>query len=191
MTVALEDLLKMSADEIWAHNERLTADELRNKEQTYYDDIEEGMELPKYIYRPTPTHLFRWSAAIENFHRIHYDLDFGLNHDKNPSILVHGSWKQSVVPQYLKDWTLPKGWPWKARFEHRAMLVPGDVLIMWGKVTGKYEKGGMGFIDLDIGMMTQDSVESMPGSATVVLPIRGGIEIPYPVSYTHLRAHET
>ena len=35
MTVALEDLLRMSADEIWAHNERLTADELRNKEQTY------------------------------------------------------------------------------------------------------------------------------------------------------------
>jgi hypothetical protein len=85
-----------------------------------------------------------------------------------------------VVPQYLKDWTLPKGWPWKARFEHRAMLVPGDVLIMWGKVTNKYEKGGMGFIDLDIGMMTQDSVESMPGSATVVLPIRGGADIPYP-----------
>ena len=180
MTVALEDLLKMSAAEIWAHNERLTAEQLRNKEQTYYDDIEEGMELPKYIYRPTPTHLFRWSAAIENYHRIHYDLDFGLNHDKNPSILVHGSWKQSVVPQYLKDWTLPKGWPWKARFEHRAMLVPGDVLIMWGKVTNKYEKGGMGFIDLDIGMMTQDSVESMPGSATVVLPIRGGADIPYP-----------
>ena len=38
----------------------------------------------------------------------------------------------------------------------------------------------MGFIDLDIGMMTQDSVVSMPGSATVVLPIRGGIDIPYP-----------
>ncbi len=180
MSAPLEELLKMNREEIQSHNERPTADELRNKTQTYYEDVNVGDELPKYIYSPTPTHLFRWSAAIENFHRIHYDLDFGLNHDKNPSILVHGSWKQSVVPQYLKDWTLPKGWPWKARFEHRAMLVPGDVLIMWGKVTNKYEKGGMGFIDLDIGMMTQDSVESMPGSATVVLPIRGGADIPYP-----------
>ena len=180
MTVALEDLLKMSADEIWARNERLTADQLRNKEQTYYDDIEEGMELPKYIYRPTPTHLFRWSAAIENFHRIHYDLDFGLNHDKNPSILVHGSWKQSVVPQYLKDFTLPKGWPWKAAFEHRAMLVPGDTLIVWATVTNKYEKSGMGFIEMDLGMKTQDGVESMPGSATVVLPLKDGANIPYP-----------
>ena len=180
MTIALEDLLKLSAEEIWVLNERPTSQQLRDKQQTFYEDVDEGMELPKYIYRPTPTHLFRWSAAIENFHRIHYDLDFGLNHDKNPSILVHGSWKQSVVPQYLKDWTLPKGWPWKAQFEHRAMLVPGDVLIMWGRVTGKHEKGGMGLIDLEIGMKTHDGIESMPGSATVVLPSKNGPAIPYP-----------
>ncbi len=180
MSAPLEELLKMPPEEILAHNERPTADQLRNKTQTFYEDIDEGFELPKYIYSQTPTHLFRWSAAIENFHRIHYDLDFGLNHDKNPSLLVHGSWKQSVVPQYLKDWTLPKGWPWKAAFEHRAMLVPGDVLIMWATVTGKYEKGSMGFIEMDLGMKTQDGVESMPGSATVVLPLKDGPDIPYP-----------
>ncbi len=180
MSVPLDELLKMSPEEILTHNERPTADELRNKQQLYFEDVEVGMELPKYIYNPTPTHLFRWSAAIENFHRIHYDLDFGTNHDKNPSILTHGSWKQSVVPMFLKDWTLPNGWPWKARFEHRAMLVPGDVLIMWGRVTDKQEKGGMGLVDLEIGMKTQDDVESMPGTATVALPLRNGPEIPYP-----------
>lgn len=180
MTTPLETLLKMPPEEILARNERPGAEALRHKEQLYYEEVAAGMELPKYIYQPTPTHLFRWSAAIENFHRIHYDLDFGLNHDRNPSLLVHGSWKQSVVPQYLKDWTLPGGWPWKARFEHRAMLVPGDILIMWGQVTGKYEKGQMGFIELDLGMKTQDGIESMPGSATVVLPLRNGPPIPYP-----------
>jgi acyl dehydratase len=180
MSAPLDELLKMSTEEILTHNDRPTGDELRTKQQLYYEDVYEGMELPKYIYNPTPTHLFRWSAAIENFHRIHYDLDFGMNHDKNPSILIHGSWKQSVVPQFLKDWTLPGGWPWKARFEHRAMLVPGDVVIMWGKVTSKQEKGGMGLIDLEIGMKTQDGIESMPGTATVVLPLKDGPEIPYP-----------
>ena len=180
MTMPLDDLLKLSAEEILTYNEKPSGEQLRHKSQTYFQDVYEGMELPKYMYKPTPTHLFRWSAAIENFHRIHYDLDFGLNHDKNPSILVHGSWKQSVVPQYLKDFTLPNGWPWKARFEHRAMLVPGDILIMWGKVTGKQEKEGMGLVDLEIGMKTQDGIESMPGTATVVLPLRGGRAIPYP-----------
>ena len=176
----LEELLKLPPGEIVRHNEKPTGEQLRHKSQLYYDDVHEGMELPKYIYQPTPTHLFRWSAAIENWHRIHYDLDFALNHDRNPSLLVQGSWKQSVVPQYLKDWTLPDGWPWKASFEHRAMLVPGDILIMWGRVTEKHEREGLGFVDLEIGMKTQDGVESMPGRATVVLPIRGGRPIPYP-----------
>ena len=85
-----------------------------------------------------------------------------------------------MVPQYLKDFTLPKGWPWKAQFEHRAMLVPGDTLIVWAIVTNKYEKGSMGFIEMDLGMKTQDGVESMPGSATVVLPLKGGPDFPYP-----------
>jgi acyl dehydratase len=180
MTIAIEELLTLSSEEMLAKNEKPTAEQLRNKKQIYYQDVSLGMELPKYIYRPAPTHLFRWSAAIENFHRIHYDLDFAINHDKNPSLLVHGSWKQSVVPQYLKDWTLPGGWPWKARFEHRAMLVPGDILIMWGLVTDKHEQESMGIVELKIGMKTQDGIESMPGSATVVLPLRGGPPIPYP-----------
>ena len=38
----------------------------------------------------------------------------------------------------------------------------------------------MGFIEMDLGMKTQDGVESMPGSATVVLPLKGGPDIPYP-----------
>jgi hypothetical protein len=60
------------------------------------------------------------------------------------------------------------------------MLVPGDVLIMWGRVTSKYEKSRMGFIELEIGMKTQDGIESMPGTATVVLPLKDGPPIPYP-----------
>ena len=125
MALPLEELLQLSLEEMTDHNEKPTAEQLRHKEQTFYDDVYEGLELPKDIYQPTSTHLFRWSAAIENWHRIHYDLDFAVNHERNPGLLVQGSWKQSVVPQYLKDWTLPDGWPWKASFEHRAMLVPG------------------------------------------------------------------
>ena len=71
MSASLEDLLNMEPEEIWKRNERPTPDQIRSKQQIYYEDVEEGFELPKYIYKPTPTHLFRWSAAIENFHRIH------------------------------------------------------------------------------------------------------------------------
>ena len=179
--IKLDDLLKLEPPEMLKHNEKPTAEQLRTKKQTYYEDVEEGTELPKYIYGPmTATHLFRWSAAIENWHRIHYDLDFAVNHDRLPNILVQGSWKQSIIPSYLTDFCLPDGWFWKASFQHRAMLVPGDILIVWGKVTGKREQDGLGFVDLEIGMKNQDGIESMPGNATVVLPLRRGPAVPYP-----------
>ena len=64
MSAPLEDLLKMTPAEIQSHNERPTADELRNKTQTYYEDVNVGDELPKYVYNQTPTHLFRWLSLI-------------------------------------------------------------------------------------------------------------------------------
>ena len=158
-----------------------TAEELRKKQQTYWDDVQVGQELPPYVIGPiTTTHIFRWSAAVENWHRIHYDQDFAVNHDKLPGVLVQGTWKQSVMPQYLKDWVLPDGWVWKVSIQHRAMLVPGDTITVLGRVANKYEKEGLGFVELDIGMKKPDGTESCPGTAVVLLPIRGGREIPYP-----------
>src|SRR5450756_1664743 len=113
----------------------VTADELRNKTQLYYDDVQVGQEMPPLVIGPmTPTHLFRWSAAIENWHRIHYDQSFAIYHDGLPSILA----------RYLKDICLPDGWPWKVQFQHRAMIVPGDTITVWAKVTGKREADGLG-----------------------------------------------
>ena len=159
----------------------VTADELRRKEQLYYDDVKVGQELPPLVIGPmTPTHVFRWSSAIENWHRIHYDQNFAIYHDGLPNILIQGSWKQSILPRYLKDLCLPEGWMWKVSFQHRAMIVPGDTITCWAVVTGKTEREGLGFVDLEVGMRLQNDVETCPGGATIVLPIRGGRPIPYP-----------
>ena len=158
-----------------------TADELRNPEQLYFDDVEDGQELPTYDIGPmTTTHAFRWSAAIENWHRIHYDQDFAVYHDGLPNVLIHGSWKQSIMPMYLKNLCLPEGWAWKVSFQHRALIVPGDTLTCWARVTKKYEKDGLGFLDLDTGMRLQNGTETCPGHGTIVLPIKGGRSVPYP-----------
>jgi len=158
-----------------------TAEELRTKKQLYYGDVKVGQELPTYVIGPmTTTHLFRWSAAIENWHRIHYDQDFAVYHEGLPNVLGQGSWKQSVMPQYLKDLSLPDGWAWKVSFQHRAMIVPGDTLTCWAKVTNVYEKDGLGFVELETGMKNQDDIETCPGSGTIVLPIKDGRPVPYP-----------
>ncbi len=56
--------------------------------------IEVGTRLPELVKGPITTqHLMRWSSAIENWHRIHYDKPFAIEHDKLPGLLVNGSWK--------------------------------------------------------------------------------------------------
>ena len=60
------------------------------------------------------------------------------------------------------------------------MIVPGDTITCWATVTGTHEKEGLGFVDLDVGMRLQNDVETCPGTATIVLPIRGGDRSPTP-----------
>jgi acyl dehydratase len=151
------------------------------KPQVYFDDVNVGDEIPALVKGPmTPAHIMRWSAAIENWHRIHYDQKFAVEHDKLPDILVNGSWKQHVMCQLVKDWVGLGGWLWKISFQFRAMNPAWDTINAWGKITKKTEVGGYGIVELDIGIRNQAGVESTPGTATAVLPIRGGKEVPYP-----------
>ncbi len=159
----------------------VTADDLRTKPQLCYDDVKVGEEMVPLVLGPmTTTHAFRWSSAIENWHRIHYDQNFAIYHEELPNILLQGSWKQSILPRFLKDLCLPDGWMWKVSFQHRAMIVPNDTITCWATITSKTEIEGLGLIGMDVGMRLQTGIESCPGTATIVLPIRGGRAVPYP-----------
>ena len=72
--------------------------------QLYFEDMSVGQELPRLTKGPLrEMHLFRWSAAMENLHRIHYDRRFAMEHDKLPDLLINGSLKQQFMVQIAKD----------------------------------------------------------------------------------------
>jgi len=151
------------------------------REQVYFDDVKVGIELPELSKGPmTTAHIIRWSASMENWHRIHYDWRYALEHDKLPDVLVNGSWKQHVLAQLLKDWAGLEGWAWKISFQYREMDIPGDLITAWGKITKAYEKDGLGYVELEIGLRNSRGIESTKGNATVVLPKRNGKRVPYP-----------
>ncbi|MFB3779254.1 MAG: MaoC family dehydratase N-terminal domain-containing protein [Bryobacteraceae bacterium] len=150
-------------------------------QQVYFEDVEIGQEIPQVQKGPMSVgHIMRWSAAMENWHRIHYDKAYATQHDKLPDIMVNGSWKQHVLMQLLKDWAGLRGWAWKVAFQYRDMDLPGDLLTAWGKVTKKYEQDGVAFVELEIGLKNSRGVESTKGSAVVALPKRTGQAVPYP-----------
>jgi acyl dehydratase len=147
----------------------------------YFEDVEQGAEIPRVVKGPMSTaHIMRWSASMENWHRIHYDWRYATGHDKLPDVMVNGSWKQHVMLQLLTDWVGESGWPWKLSFQFRGMNVPGDILTAWGRVTDREKRGRYGLVTLEIGLRNQAGAESTPGTATVVLPLRGGPSVPYP-----------
>ena len=92
--------------------------------QVWFDDVDIGAcigTIDKGVM--TTAHIMRWSAAVENFHRIHYDWRFATGHDKLPDVLVNGSWKQHVLVQLVKDSLGPGGWLWKLKFRYKKMDV--------------------------------------------------------------------
>ncbi len=147
----------------------------------FYEDVEPGSELPRLAKGPlTTAHLMRWSAAMENWHKIHYDRPFALGHERLPGLLINGSLKQQFMLQLLKDWVGPGGWVWKVSFQFRAMNLVDETLSVWGRVSAKRDGPGYGLVDLELGIVNEENKESTPGAATVAVPYRGGSPVPYP-----------
>lgn len=178
--ISLDELLRLEPDEMLQYDETPSIEELREKQQLYYDDVAIGEELPRYINKFNMMHFQRWQITMENIDRLHYDYPYSINRQKVPGVLFNGTWRMSILAGWLKNWVLPGGWPWKARWRVREMVVPDQVTIVWGRVVGKYEKAGLGMVEVEFGIMDQDGSEGCPGSATLVLPIRGGRPVPYP-----------
>ena len=149
--------------------------------QIHFEDVTEGESLADMpLGTMTSVHLMRWSAAMENWHKIHYDERFTIEHDKLPGLLVNGSLKQQFILKYLKDWAGLEGWAWKVAFQFRAMDVVGTKLTVWGKVKRKIPLDDYGLVEVEVGIKNEDGRESTPGTGYVALPYKKGKAIPYP-----------
>jgi hypothetical protein len=149
--------------------------------QRCFEDVEVGQALTPLVKGPMTTcHVMRWSAAIENWHRIHYDRPYAVENYRIPVVRVGGSCKQQPLVQLHKEWVGEGGWLWKIRYQFRGMDSVGATLTCWGRVTDTYVREGLGFVECEIGMRNQDDQETTPGTAVGVLPLRGGRPVPYP-----------
>jgi acyl dehydratase len=147
----------------------------------YYESVNVGDTLPPLQKGPlTSAHLMRWSAAMENWHKIHYDREFAVEHDELPGILVNGTLKQQFIMQLLREWVKDSGWVWKVRFQFRAMNLEGETLHIWGKVIAKQALETYGLVDLELGIRNEREMESTPGTGVIALPYRDGRPLPYP-----------
>lgn len=140
--------------------------------QVYWEDVQEGDEIPQLKKNCSTQQLVLWAAASGDFYQIHYDQDFaratGLK-----GIIVHGALKNAFLGQLLHDWAGQGGRVKKFGCSYRGMDYPNQDIVCRGVVTRKYEEDGERLVDLDIWTENPEGQKTSPGTATVALPSRG------------------
>ena len=138
--------------------------------------------MPVIVRGPiSPMHIMRWSAAIENWHRIHYDWRFATEHDGLPDLPVNGSWKQHLLVQLVSQWMGTDGWLLKLGYRFEKPDLVWDTLTGSGTVTAKEQFGEFGLVDCELILRNQRGEVSTRGTCSVLLPRAGGLAVPYPV----------
>ena len=146
-----------------------------------FEDVEVGAEVPPLVRGPLDTpDIVRFSAAVENFEKLHHNAQW-CKENGFPDMLVNGPLRQAYLASLLTEWIGESGFLKKLACSHRGMDLPGNTLTAKGRVTRKYEKDGLGLVECEVWVENQKGEITCPGTATVVLPRRGGP--PAPIEY--------
>ncbi len=153
------------------------------KEQIYYDDIKEEMELPPLPKIATTIMLVKWAGASGDFNPHHYEDTFAATQGTD-GIIVHGLLKHAWLVQFVSSWMGDEGFMKKFSCQYRGIDRPrkmktmdqpdeGETWYCKGKVLKKYIDGDSHCVDLEIGIENGEGKITTPGTATVILPARG------------------
>ncbi|MBN2438818.1 MAG: acyl dehydratase [Deltaproteobacteria bacterium] len=140
--------------------------------QVHYEDVIEGMELPGISYGPVTTEMMvRFMAARNNYHPIHYDKDFA-RAEGHPDVLVEGPMKFALFERLIRDWMGEEGTLRKISATYRGIDIPGNTLLIKGKVISKGIEGDQGSIHCELWAENQTGAMTTKGNAVVMLPFK-------------------
>jgi len=153
------------------------------KEQIYWDDVEEGLELPSLPKIADRLMLVKWAGASGDFNPHHYDDAFAATQGTD-GVIVHGLLKHAWLIQFVTTWMGDEGFMKIFDCQYRGFDHPrtmktmnepndGETWTVFGKVSKKYVDGDDHCVDLEIGIENGKQKVTTPGSATVVLPTKG------------------
>lgn len=141
-------------------------------DQTYFEDVNEGDEIPSLTKNCSTQQLVVWAGGSGDFYQIHYDLNFAKSTGLD-NIIVHGALKNAFLGQLLHDWVAPGGRVSEFGCQYRGMDYPNQDLVCRGVVTKKLVDGGRHIVELDIWTENPQGQKTTPGTARVELPSRG------------------
>jgi acyl dehydratase len=140
--------------------------------QVYFEDVQEGMEIPTLRKDPTTQQLVKYAGASGDYYQIHYDQTFARGNGL-PDVILHGALKNAFLGQFVTDWIGQDGTLKKLSCQYRGMDVPGTPVFVKGSVTKKSSDDGENLVECEVWMENHEGGKTTPGYATVSLPSRG------------------
>ena len=142
-------------------------------EQLFWEDVEEGQEVPPFSQKVGYMELNRFAGANEELVPIHMDADYAKNVAKLPDVIIMGNLKLAYIANAITDWAGDDGWITKLAIDYRKMDTVNSTITAKGKVTKKYQQDGKNLVDLDVWVENEAGEVTTPGSAVLSLPLRG------------------
>ncbi|MCL0028603.1 dehydratase [Dehalococcoidia bacterium] len=141
--------------------------------QIYFDDVQEGMELPTLRKDPTTQQLVMYAGASGDYYQIHYDVEYARNNGL-PNVILHGALKNAFLGQLVTDWIGDEGNLKKLSVQYRAMDIPGTPVYAKGVVKKAYVEDSENVVECEIWLENHEGSRTTPGSAVATLPTRRG-----------------
>jgi acyl dehydratase len=143
-------------------------------EQLYFNDVTTGDTVPPLVLTVEAVQMFFFSAATYNGHRIHYDRAWAQQVEGYDDLMVHGPLQVALMARVITDWIGGRGRLIKYAVQNRSSAFAGEELTFTATVTGTRPAAGGGEVDLAVEARKAGHVVLLPGTATVLLPLKDG-----------------
>ncbi len=138
----------------------------------YFNDLQEGMEIPPVTYGPMDRSSYIDIAIIlRDTNPLHLDRIYA--HERGlPDVVQQGPLSEAYLYRFLTDWLHH---PWdlrKTKVRFVANVFPNDLLTCRGTITRLYYENGEPRVDCQIWQENQKGEKTLVGEATFTLPER-------------------
>lgn len=138
----------------------------------WFDDVTVGEALPPLDYDVTLTALVMYAGATWDFHRYHYDPAYVAERGFRAPFM-DGQMVGALLARQLMDWGGPDAFVRRLSFRLRAMVYPGERILLRGRITATADADGRGLALCTLAVLKEDGTEVVrDASAAVELPRR-------------------
>ena len=139
-------------------------------QQLYYEDVQEGDEIPAVTFNLTIQRMVMSAGANRDFALIHHNTAAGRGSGA-PNMYLNNVSTLTLWERVISDWIGIHGRVKAVEFRITNFHAAGDIVTVKGQVTKKWQEDGQNLIDLEMNS-EHDRGKCQVGSALIALPSR-------------------